>query len=223
MSPPRIAIPGWRQPTAEKFRNYEESVRLAGGEPIRIAPGNGVLDGFDGLLIPGGPDVNPSLYGERRKPHTEKPKPERDAHELGLLRQALARDLPVLAICRGHDLLNVALGGALLQHIEGDGHRWRDDDTSRWHDVTIDPGSHLADVYSDGALLRVNSRHHQAVTPERLAPELTAIAHSPDGLIEAVESRRHRWVVGVQWHPERPEMHPAADSLFAAFVAACRG
>jgi putative glutamine amidotransferase len=161
------------------------------------------------------------LYRERRHPETERPNRARDAHELRLLRQALERGLPVLAICRGHQFLNVAMGGSLVQHIEGDGHRVDDEGRSRWHTISI-RGGRIGEAYGLGRDLRVNSRHHQTVTDERLAPSLEPFAYSPDGLVEAIESREHLWVVGVQWHPERPEMRPAADSLFAAFVAACR-
>lgn len=219
---PRIAIPAWRQPTAEKFRNYEESLRRAGGLPVRIAPGLLALDGVDGLLIPGGPDVDPRRYGERRSAATQRPNVRRDEHELSLLRAALERGLPVLAVCRGHQLLNAALGGSLVQNVPEDRHRWHDDDSSRWHEIRIEPDCRLAAVYGGAGELRVNSRHHQAVTPDRLAASLRAVAYSPDGFVEAVEGEAQRWLTGVQWHPERPEMRPAADPLFSAFVSACR-
>ncbi|MBI1886291.1 MAG: type 1 glutamine amidotransferase [Chloroflexi bacterium] len=218
---PRIGIPAWRQPTGEKFRNYENSVRHAGGEPVRLGRDD-TLDGVEGLLLTGGPDVTPRLYGEKRHPATKSPNRARDDHELSLVRAALARNVPVLAVCRGHQLLNVAFGGTVLQDVPGDTHRWHEDDSSSWHEVSLTADGRLACVYGNGARLRVNSRHHQAVTLERLAPGLSAVARSPDGLVEAVESRDHRWVMGVQWHPERPEMHPGADLLFAAFIAVCR-
>ena len=125
-----------------------------------------------------------------------------------LLDAALERDLPVLAICRGHQLLNVALGGSLLQHIEDDAHRWLDDGESSYHDISVDPGR-VAGVY--GSSMRVNSRHHQGITNDRLAAGLKPVASSHEGYLEAMEGEEHRWVVGVQWHPERPEMRP--DSL----------
>ncbi len=219
---PTIAVPHWRAPTFERTQHYYDSLRQAGSDPI-------VVDGPDlpqeaaGLLLAGGVDVDPRLYGERRHLQTERPNKARDAHEQRLLRQALERDLPVLAICRGHQFLNVAMGGSLLQHIEGDGHRADEEGESRWHAVSLlSGGGRLAEIYASGRDLRVNSRHHQAVTDERLAPSLTPLARSPEGFVEAVEGRGHRWVVGVQWHPERPEMRPAADALFAAFVQACR-
>ena len=220
---PRIAVPHWRAPTFERTQHYYESLRKAGGEPLVVDRPELPAE-VAGLLLTGGVDVDPHLYGEPPDPRTERPNKPRDSHERLLLQQALERDLPVLAVCRGHQFLNVALGGSLVQHIEGDGHRADDAGESRWHTVSpVDGGGRLRAVYGDRRGLRVNSRHHQAVTAERLAPSLVSLAESPDGLVEAVESRGQRWVVGVQWHPERPEMHPAADALFAAFVAACRG
>ncbi len=216
-------MPHWRAPTLERTQYYYESLRRAGGEPL-VADGPELPAEATGLLLTGGVDVDPHLYGQRRGRQTERPNKARDAHELGLLRQALERDLPMLAVCRGHQLLNVALGGSLLQHIEGDRHRYVDGGRSRWHKVSLAAGGgRLGEAYEGRRDLRVNSRHHQAVPPEALTPSLAPLAYSPDGLVEAYESRENRWVVGVQWHPERPEMHPAADPLFAAFVAACRG
>ncbi len=219
---PSIAVPHWRAPTFERTQYYYDSLRQAGGEPL-VVDGPELPSDAAGLVLTGGMDVDARLYGERPGGETERPNKRRDAHELGLLRQALERDLPVLAVCRGHQLLNVAMGGSLLQHVEGDSHRADDRSQSRWHTVALaGGGGRLGEVYGDGHDLRVNSRHHQAVTPDQLAPSLASLACSPDGLVEAFESRDHGWVVGVQWHPEWPEMHPAADPLFAAFVDACR-
>jgi putative glutamine amidotransferase len=217
-------MPHWRAPTFERTRHYHEALRQAGAEPLVIDDAKLPADAA-GLLLPGGVDIDPHRYGEKRAPETDRPNKARDEHELGLLAQALERDVPVLAVCRGHELLNVALGGSLLQHIQGEGHRHAASggELSGWHEVTLsEDGSLLAAVYGKGRKLRVNSRHHQCVTGDRLSPQLKAVAGSPDGVVEAVESPSHRWVVGVQWHPERPEMRPAADPLFEAFVAACR-
>jgi len=214
-----IAVPHWRAPTWERTKFYYDALEAAGARSVIVdedLPGD-----VSGLLLTGGVDVAPRLYGEKRSPLTDRRNRKRDDHELRLLRQALDRDIPVLCICRGHELLNVALGGSLVQHIEGDGHRWHDDGTSTWHEVTVNGDGRLADVYGSGALLRVNSRHHQGVTEERLAPSLRASASSADGYVEAMESAQHRWVVGIQWHPERPEMHPYSLALFRAFSAAC--
>ena len=217
-----IAIPRWRAPTWERTLHYYQSISRAGGQFV-IAEDDCLPESANGLLLTGGVDVNPALYGEKRGPETDRPNRARDANELTLLGQALARDLPVLCICRGHPRLNVAFGGSLIQHIPGDPHRAEASGESRWHDVTVAGRTRLARIYGASATMRVNSRHHQGVTPDRLAPGLAIAARSPDGFVEAVESDAHRWVVGVQWHPERPEMHPASDPLFEAFVAACRG
>ena len=142
-----------------------------------------------------------------------------------MLTDAFERDVPVLAICRGHQLFNVFAGGSLLQHIhEREPHRARrgegDAIDSGWHNVTAEPGSLLHSVFGDRTL-RVNSRHHQAVTTDRVAEGLNVVAATPDGVVEALERPDRRWALSVQWHPEREE---AADQrpLFEAFVAACR-
>jgi len=216
---PLIAVPHWRAPTWERTKYYYDSLKAAGADHV-LVDGDALPPGAQGLLLTGGVDVNPRLYSEKRGPRTDRPNQERDRHELGLLDQALQRDIPVLCVCRGYQLLNVAMGGSILQDIEGEGHKWHDDDSasSRYHEVTLDAGR-LAAVYGHTAV-RVNSRHHQGITAERVAPGLEITAASHDGLIECLESAQHRWVVGVQWHPERPEMHPESASLWDAFVGA---
>lgn len=217
---PLIALPHWRAPTFERTRHYYESLRQAGGEPL-VVEGPELPPDASGLVLTGGTDVDPHRYGEKRGQETDRPNKPRDEHELGLVSQALERGLPVLAVCRGHQLLNVALGGSLVQHIDGDRHR-AEGERSKWHAVSLSgEGSILRDAYGNGRELRVNSRHHQAVTTERLAPGLIAVARSPEGLVEAFEGADGRWLLGVQWHPERPEMRPAAAPLFEAFVATC--
>jgi putative glutamine amidotransferase len=216
-----IAVPHWRAPTWERTKYYYDALEAVGARHA-IVDGDDLPADAGGLLLTGGVDVNPRLYGEKRGPKTDRPNKERDEHELTLLRQAIERDIPVLCICRGHELLNVALGGTLAQDIEGDGHRWHDDGSSGWHDVTLNGESRLAGVYGNGAVLRVNSRHHQGVTQDRLALPLRTTARSEDGFVEAMESENHSWVMGIQWHPERPEMHPDALALWRAFATACR-
>jgi putative glutamine amidotransferase len=141
--------------------------------------------------------------------------------ELTLLREALAADLPVLAICRGLQLLNVWQGGSLLQHIEGHA---GEEGLSAWHDVTVEAGSQLHGVLGS-ARARVNSRHHQAVTPDRLGRGLRITAMSNDNLVEGVESTEQRWLIGVQWHPERLEnqenfFNLSSKRLFEALASA---
>lgn len=218
---PRIAVPHWKAPTWERTKYYLESIDSAGGKHT-IVDGPRLPADCRGLLLAGGVDVDPALYGQKRGPKTDRPNKPRDAQELALIRRALERDIPVLCICRGHQLLNVAFGGTLAQDIEDGTHRWAEDGTSGWHDVTLNGDSRIAGIYGHGAVLRVNSRHHQGVSSDGIAPGLKVTATSHDGWVEAVEAESSRWVVGVQWHPERPEMHPQSDALFAAFVIACQ-
>ncbi|HEY5625032.1 MAG TPA: gamma-glutamyl-gamma-aminobutyrate hydrolase family protein [Dehalococcoidia bacterium] len=218
---PLIAIPRWEAPTWERTGYYVDAVEGAAGR-CRLIEGKKLPTDAAGLLLMGGVDVNPKLYGEKRDQRTQPSQDDRDEHEKVLLEDALARDLPVLAICRGFQLLNVTMGGSLLQNIDDDSHRARKD-ISAWHEVTVsDKASRLAAAYVGEDKLRVNSRHHQGVTEPLKAQGLRCVALSDDSFIEAVESEAHRWIVGVQWHPERPEMRPDADSLFQAFVEACR-
>ncbi|HEX5479003.1 MAG TPA: gamma-glutamyl-gamma-aminobutyrate hydrolase family protein [Dehalococcoidia bacterium] len=231
---PRIGVTRWEDVAGEVIDRYWSRVREAGGEVIDLdgsaAPAIAALVAdLDGLMVTGGIDVDPARYGAERHPKVRETAPARDEMECEALRVALARDIPVLAICRGHQVLNVALGGSLLQHIDSGEHRadYRSEGyPSRWHDLRrIEPDSRLAAVFGPEPM-RVNSRHHQAVRLADLAsglrPTAFADGHGID-LVEGMESERHRWVVGVQWHPERPEpqepaFHPRMRPLFEAFV-----
>ena len=218
---PLIAIPRWRAPTWERTGYYMDSLEIAGAR-CRLVEEKKLPADVKGLLLMGGVDVDPSLYKEKRGPHTDKPHKARDEQEMALLNLALEADLPVLAICRGHQLLNVALGGSLLQHVPDESHKWTPEGDSTWHDVSLKPG-HVADAYPGLVTLNVNSRHHQGVTTERLGRGLRVTATSHDEYVEAMDHTELRWVSGVQWHPERPEMREDAAPLFKAFVAACAG
>lgn len=222
---PRIAITRWEEVLGEDIADYHRRVWEAGGESLDLCIDFVVhqecccidtLGGATGLILTAGYDVDPALYGETPHPRVKYTDRTRDEFELVLLRQALVHDMAVLAICRGQQLLNVAFGGGLLQHIDDGSHRadYRSEGfPSRWHEVAVREGSRLhAALGARNAL--VNSRHHQAVTPERLAPRLEVVARSPDGVVEGVESLAHRWVVGVQWHPERLE--PQQDGFAQA-------
>jgi gamma-glutamyl-gamma-aminobutyrate hydrolase PuuD len=176
-----------------------------------------------GFLLMGGVDVDPALYNEKRGPHTDKPHKARDAQEMALLNLALEADLPVLAVCRGHQLLNVALGGTLLQNVPDDSHKWTPEGDSAWHEIALNGPGHVADAYPGVTSLKVNSRHHQGITSDRLGRGLLVTATSHDGYVESMDHAELRWVMGVQWHPERPEMREDAAPLFKAFVAACSG
>jgi gamma-glutamyl-gamma-aminobutyrate hydrolase PuuD len=220
VSGPLVAIPHWRAPTWERTKYFYDSLKSAGADYV-VVDGDHLPGATQALLLIGGVDVDPGLYGEKCGPKTDRPNRERDTHELGLLRRALERDIPVLCVCRGHQLLNVAFGGSVLQDIDGEGHRWHDDPgaSSRYHDLTV-TGGRIGKVYGAGATIQVNSRHHQGVTEDRVGKGLTVTASAPDGFAECIESEQHAWVVGVQWHPERPEAHPGSDTLWDAFVQA---
>ncbi|HLF76167.1 MAG TPA: gamma-glutamyl-gamma-aminobutyrate hydrolase family protein [Dehalococcoidia bacterium] len=225
MTLPRVAVARWTDVPIERLTRYWDALRNAGIEPVDYGePGRSLKD-CAGLLLTGGIDIDPARYGEARHPSVDEVSPGRDTHEAGLLWQALESDKPVLAICRGHQLLNVCLGGKLLQDIESGAHRWLEQEgyPSQFHEVAIEPETKLGHALGEGKTT-VNSRHHQAVTLDRLAPGLRVSALSDDGLIEGVESERHTWVVGVQWHPERVEENEAFNEssrrLFAAFAYA---
>jgi putative glutamine amidotransferase len=214
--------------------DYVEGVVGAGGVPVVFPPVGGargaqaLLGGIDGLLLSGGSDLHPSYYGEEAVPELGVTIPERDAFEMSLVEQALRRGIPILGICRGMQILNVALGGTLYQDLPSQmdhsvllGHR---QETPKWqptHEVEVDAGSQVAEIMGTGEL-KVNSYHHQAV--KDLASGLLAVAHAPDGVVEALEWRdlSQRWLVGVQWHAEamREVVGPQHRNLFEAHVAA---
>lgn len=216
----RIAITlcGHTRPACEHARaQYAEAIVRAGGEPVLLDPGSEPPASFDGLLLSGGGDVDPARYGAANAGSTEIDA-VRDELELALLGRALAADLPVLGVCRGHQLINVAFGGSLRQHRTGHSVRYG---AVVPHQVAPQPGSLLAAACGTAPHL-VNSSHHQAVTDADTAPGIRAVARV-DGLVEALESPTHRFVVGVQWHPERTaEVDARATRIFAAFVAASR-
>lgn len=198
-----------------KIEPYEKALRAAHLEYALIDPKTDYdIDSLDGLLLTGGTDVNPSLYGQDRDPETEDPDDARDTLEKRLIEAALERDLPILAICRGMQILNVVHGGTLLQHIEG--HRCPG--VPEAHEVCVDRDTRLAAAVGAGAH-PVNSRHHQAVG--KLGAGLRISAKSPDGCIEALERDDKNFVLAVQWHPEDLiESHPTARRLFEEFAKA---
>jgi putative glutamine amidotransferase len=182
------------------------------------------LDGAIGLLLPGGGDIDPAHYGHPRHPRTKKVSRVRDRLELTLLREALKRDMPVLAICRGFQLLNVFLGGTLDQHLSDNMERIdHDRDMPRAepvHNVRVKADSVLAKMFGETEV-PVNSHHHQGL--EKVASELDMIGWAGDGTLEAVVARDYTWVLGVQWHPEvmAPVDHRQM-SIFSEFVEATR-
>ena len=230
-----VTIENARPPDAEVFRlrdDYVRSVEKAGGLPLVLAPGRAedapeFLDRVDGLLLTGGADVDPRLYGAERHRTVERVVPERDAFEIALVREALRRDLPLLAICRGQQVLNVASGGTLVQDIPSQipGSGAHDPDVERWetaHEVEILPETRLREILG-AERVAVNSFHHQSV--ERLGEGLVLSARSPDGVVEGIEARdRRRFALGVQWHPESFWDHPPGfDRLFQALVRTAGG
>jgi len=191
---------------ARRGSPYRKALDAANIQPVENVI---TLAGLDGLLLPGGSDIGPALYGAPRHPETGEPDHNRDSLETVLFREALERDLPVLAICRGLQLLNAALGGTLLQHIEG--HRYPNQ--QEVHRITITSGSRLKSILEVDEY-GVNSRHHQCV--DRVANGLVVVARAPDGVVEAMEMPGKRFVLAVQWHPE--DRTGGSDSkLFEAF------
>lgn len=188
----------------DKIAPYAEALRAAGIEPVFITPESSLesVNGM-GLVLSGGTDLDPALYGEAPGASSDSPDRERDALEQRLLREALDRDAPVLAICRGLQLFNVVHGGTLFQHIEG--HKTP-------HEVSIAAGTRLAGIFGAGPR-DVNSRHHQAAA--RLGQGLVVSARSTDGVIEGLERPDRRFAVAVQWHPE--DLVPQDRALFEAF------
>jgi putative glutamine amidotransferase len=200
-------------------RDYVEAVWEAGGLPVLlptvdISGAVPMLEACTGLLLIGGGDIEPAAYGEAAHPNTSGIDTGRDTFELTLTRAALERNIPILGVCRGAQLLNVAFGGSLRQDLNSDlCHHWSGFEPA--HSVVLDPDSLLSDLYGTPEL-NVNSLHHQAVA--RLGAGLRATAWSPDMAIEAIE-HESRWAVGVQWHPESPPAAlPGIDALLLAFV-----
>jgi putative glutamine amidotransferase len=207
----------WTEPAAFTPLAYVRAVERAGGRPLLVPPSEeGIeetLDSLDGVIFSGGGDLDPEIYGAEAHPKTQEVSPERDSAELALLEAALARDMPVLAVCRGSQVLNVARGGDLIQHLpEVVGHeRHRHEHASMAdHDVTVKADTQLGAILGERA--PVKSSHHQGFG--RLGEGLRESAWAEDGTIEAVEDPSHRFALGVLWHPEEGEDY----ALFAALV-----
>jgi putative glutamine amidotransferase len=220
------------EPTWASFDAYLDAVRLAGGEPIALDPTASdeeraaALSAMDGLLLPGGVDLDPSLYGQEPHPSVVVEGP-RDDLELAAWSVARERGVPIFGVCRGFQAINVFAGGTLVQHLEGHD---SPTDAPEAHPLHLDPSSRLSTILGETDPLlstEVNSYHHQAVRLADLAPGLVASAVAPhtDGdLVEALEAADgDDWVIGVQFHPERPEfIGPEFDRLWRAFVDAAR-
>lgn len=209
----------WDLDAALLPREYADAVVRAGGVPVLLPPvGTGFAElvaRLDGLVLAGGADVDPARYREPAHPETTGVRPDRDGFEFALLAEALAADLPVLAVCRGMQVLNSALGGTLHQHLPErtghDGHRPR---LGVFGDVEVRlaEGSRIAGLLGTDA--KVRCHHHQALA--EVAPGLTVTGAAEDGTVEAVESADHRFLLAVQWHPEQDS---GDDRLVSALVA----
>jgi putative glutamine amidotransferase len=229
---PIIGISAGRIPVAGRVvdgtqREYADRISDAGGVPVLLpvqpaGPLASLLDVLDGLLLTGGGDVDPERYGAERSPESGGIDPDRDGTELSLLDQAARHDVPVLAVCRGAQILNVFRGGSLLQHlpsVTAEPHLVIERRTEAVHSVQVDADSALGRIIGAGRV-GTNSLHHQAV--DRVGHHLVAVARADDGTVEAIEDP-DGGVLAVQWHPEQMPDHPEHMRLFTWLVQAALG
>jgi putative glutamine amidotransferase len=216
----------WDDVVAFAPRSYVTAVQAAGGLPLILPPDDEaaetpdpLLDKVDGLVLTGGADVDPGSYGATPSPHTGETRPERDRFELALIYRAMERGIPVLGICRGGQMLNVACGGTLIQHLPdavGHDRHLATPGTFSEHEVELEAGSLVARA-AGAQRITVKSHHHQAV--DELGDGLAATGHAlPDAVVEAVESTDHDFALGVLWHPEADER----SKIVAALVRAAK-
>lgn len=217
MTLPLIGIPGRHSPEARGHRTavvsggrlYADAIERAGGIPVVMPPTTrhdvieAAIDRCDGLVLLGGGDVSPGNYGQTERAQLFGVDASLDEYEIHAVKYAIARDIPILAICRGHQVLNVALGGTLIQHLET-----TQDHRDTLHEVQLVPHSLIARAMSTHSPL-VHSFHHQAI--DAVANDLEVVGTHQDGTIEAVQHRTAQWVVGVQWHPEDTADNDAAN------------
>ncbi|HJZ36654.1 MAG TPA: gamma-glutamyl-gamma-aminobutyrate hydrolase family protein [Solirubrobacterales bacterium] len=210
---------------------YLKAIEEAGGLPVVMPPMGEdaiepLLDRLDGICLSGGPDLDPALYEAKPHPELGPIEPELDRFELAIAARADAREMPILAICRGTQALNIVRGGALHQHLPDIsteiGHRQTIASTEASHAVEVEPDSQLAEAIggTEVDLDDVNSFHHQAI--DRLGDGLRISARAPDGTVEAIEDPSRRFLIGVQWHAETLVHREAEAELFRRFVDACR-
>jgi len=236
---PRVGVP-WRTAKEEaggnrlKIEYYYQAIEAAGGEPVptslwmSAAELEQLARTLDAIVLPGSPaDVDPARYNVKRHPKCADPDPARERTDCALLNHAFAAKKPVLAICYGTQLLNVYLGGTLLQDIASEVPTSIKHDRNGlpagvdpYHALRIEPGSKLT-ALARAAEVEINSSHHQAI--EKAGESLRVTAHAPDGVVEAVEwTGDANWVVGVQWHPERMKNDRLAEALFRELITAAR-
>lgn len=222
--PTRTRITGSGAAADEMRRAYAQAVAGVGGVPVLLPAVGDPLAAFPalaGVLLAGGCDIDPRHYGEAAHEHLGDVDPDRDTWELALARACLAHGIPVLGLCRGHQVLTVASGGTLWQDLPSQfpsavRHQGDDEPT---HPVTVVRGTRLAEFVGENPT--VNSRHHQAA--QRLGPGWVVSAQAPDGVIEGIELSGHPFALGVQWHPEDLQAHEPHRRLLAGFVAAAQG
>lgn len=228
---PLIGITTYGRDESNKFTlpsEYVDAVRRAGGIPVLLPPGephtSEILALVDGLILSGGGDIDPSRYHGQHHQTIYMLDPERDNSELELAQKLVSTDLPLLPICRGAQVLNVALGGTLIEHLPDEVgedilHRAPPRVPTR-HSIRVDPESQLAKITGHTELVTA-SWHHQAA--RKVAPGLRVVARAPDGAIEALEMPGHPWLIAVQWHPElTAATDPAQQAIFDALVEAAR-
>jgi len=221
-----LIVSAWVKP------DYRASLEDAGARVRELTPADPIsqaLDGCDGVMLTGGADVDPREYGDTDVHHTVEIDAERDRYELALAREAMARDLPILAICRGAQVLNTAAGGTLVQDIPSAlpgtfNHQQTQPKDAAVHEVTVTPGTCLWTLLEPrlnaDASVAVNSRHHQSVKTPGAGFVVSAV--SPDGIVEAIEKPDAAFCVGVQWHPENFRSGGEFRTLFDGFVKAAR-
>ena len=218
-----VAMGLWNRPASMLPRVYSDSLIAAGAAVVTLPPQPPnadavarVLNSVDGVILTGGKDVDAALYSQQPHPENDAPRPDRDAWEIALVRAAIERDLPVFGICRGMQILNVALGGTLIQHLPdviGSNRYSYGDATFADNPVITVPGTRVAGIL--GEALTVKSYHHQAL--DRVAEGLTISAYGDDGIVQAVDIDGMTFGLAVQWHPEES---PNDLRLFEALVAA---
>ena len=216
-----MALIGVTASSERAAQNYVASLESRGAQarvltPERFTSVEDAMNGVSGLLLSGGGDINPALYGEQPNGAMGISQ-DRDEMEMALLRYAVQEEMPTLGICRGMQLINVAMGGRLIQDLPG---HTLPEFQSAMHQVYVSPGSRLGAIIGAGAIYRTNSRHHQGLKEAQRAPSLLASAYHPeDGIVEALESPEHPWLVAVQCHPERENEVPKSFGKLFEWLA----